>query len=48
MNDVISIFRDKLIFTWLQVYDEISDTWKPKPEWEMAQGRYRYNLDVGT
>ena len=31
-----------LIFYSFQVYDEVTDTWKPKPEWEMAQGRYRY------
>ena len=24
-----------------EVYDEEKDEWIPKPEWQMAQGRYR-------
>ena len=24
-----------------EVYDNEVDEWKPKPEWQMAQGRYR-------
>ena len=24
-----------------EIYDEAKDEWLPKPEWKMAQGRYR-------
>ena len=37
-----NLIKFKIFFDSFQVYDEVTDTWKPKPEWEMAQGRYRY------
>ena len=33
---------DGLDIVGFEVYDEALDAWVAKPEWEMAQGRYRY------
>jgi len=33
---------DGLDIIGFEMYDDKSDTWEPKPEWEMAQGRYSF------